>query len=105
MQIPRSFLLQIVARLAQNNLVQTFPGRNGGIQIKRKAEEITLRHVVESMEGTVIISECLIDKDFCSLEPHCPIQKRWSRLQAVILKELGSTNFAMLAEKTREVNG
>ena len=105
MQIPRSFLLRIVARLAQSNLVQTFPGRNGGIQIKRKAEEITIRHIVESIEGTLVISECLINKDFCSLEPQCPIQKRWGRLQAVILKELGSTNFAMLAEEAMEVNG
>ena len=105
MQIPRAFLLRIVAHLAQSNLIQTFPGRNGGIQLTHKAEEITLRHIVESIEGSLIISECLINKDFCVLEPHCPIQKRWERLQSVILEELGSTNFVTLAEEAKEVNG
>lgn len=105
MQIPRSFLLRIVAHLAQDELIQTFPGRNGGIQIKRKAEEITLRDIIESIEGTLVISECLINKDFCSLNPVYPVQKRWSRLQAMILKELDNTNFAMLAMESEEVVG
>jgi Rrf2 family protein len=102
MQIPQAFLQRIVAQLAQSQLIRTFPGRNGGLALSRPPEEITLRDVVTSIEGPIIISECIAGDDFCPFESHCPVRRRWGRLQSVILKELSSTNFAMLA---KEVNG
>ncbi len=99
MQIPRAFLQRIIAQLAQSRLVQTFPGRDGGIQLLRKASEITLRDVVELMEGSIMISECLPGDAFCPFEEHCPVRRRWARLQSVILKELSRTTFADLAEE------
>ena len=99
MQIPQAFLQRIVAQLAQGRLIKTFPGRNGGLALSRPAEEITLRDVVVSIEGPVIVSECIEGNDFCPFEAHCPVRKRWGRLQRVILQELSSTNFAMLAEE------
>ena len=99
MQIPRAFLQRIVAQLAQSALIRTFPGRDGGLQLSRKPEDITLRDVVESIEGPMMISECLPGEDFCPFEEHCPVRRRWARLQSVILRELSSTNFADLAKE------
>ncbi len=99
MQIPRAFLQRIVAQLAQSHLLQTFPGRDGGVQLLRKAEDITLRDVVESIEGPLMISECLPGDAFCPFEEHCPVRRRWARLQSVILKELSQTTFADLAKE------
>jgi len=99
MQIPPAFLQRIVAQLAQSNLVKTFPGRTGGLQLMRKPEEITLRDVLESIEGPMMISECIPGEDFCPFESHCPVRRRWARLQSVILQELSRTTFADLAKE------
>lgn len=102
MQIPRAFLHRIVAQLAQSGLLETFLGRGGGVQLTRPPEEITLRDVLEIIEGPVMISECLPGEDFCPFESSCPVRRRWARLQSVILKELSSTTFAELAKEVVE---
>ena len=97
MLIPAAFLSRIVAQLAQASLVQTFAGREGGLQLARPADEITLRDVVELMEGPLLLSECMQGKQDCPFEGACPVRQRWGGLQDVILEELAKTNFSKLA--------
>ena len=99
MLIPSAFLARIVAQLSQAKLVDTFPGRDGGLQLARPAEEISLRDVVELMEGPFNISECMLGELSCPFEGGCVVRKRWFRLQNVILDELGRTKFSELAEE------
>jgi Rrf2 family protein len=105
MLIPKAFLARIVAQLAQIGLVKTFPGRNGGLQLPRPAEEISLLDVVCAMEGQFLISECMTGEAACPFEENCPVRARWGRLQEVITKELESTSFAELALETMMFSG
>jgi Rrf2 family protein len=97
MLIPAAFLSRIVAQLSQAKLVITFPGRDGGLQLARPADEITLRDVFELVEGPFLLSECMLDEQACPFEGSCPVRTRWSRLQMVILEELSNTNMSELA--------
>ena len=45
MLIPPALSQRIVADLARGNFIQTFPGRDGGIQLARPAEKINLLQV------------------------------------------------------------
>jgi Rrf2 family protein len=103
MLIPPAFLSRIVARLAQAKLVLSFPGRHGGLQLPRSAAIITLREVIEAMEGPFLLSECMQGEEACPFEGGCPVRSRWSRLQTVILDELGKTNFKLLAAEANPV--
>lgn len=96
MLIPAAFLSRIVAELAQAGVVHTFPGRDGGLQLARPAEEISLRDIVELMEGPLLLSECMLGEQACPFEEACPVRTRWDRLQQAILDELSRTNFAEL---------
>lgn len=102
MLIPAAFLSRIVAQLAQAEVVHTFPGRDGGLQLARPAEEISLRDIVELMEGPFLLSECMLGEQACPFERACPVRRRWDRLQMVILEELGRTNFSQLAQEANE---
>jgi Rrf2 family protein len=99
MLIPAAFLTRIVAQLAQANFVHTFPGRGGGLQLSRPAEDITLKDILELMEGPMLLSECMLNEQACPFEGSCPVRKRWSRLQAVILEELAETKISELAQE------
>jgi Rrf2 family protein len=103
MLVPAAFLSRIVAQLAQAGLVLTFPGRGGGLQLSRPPDEITLRDVVELMEGPFLLSECMLGEQACPFEGACPVRTRWSRLQNVILVELGNTKFSELAQEANTV--
>jgi len=100
MLIPSAFLPRIVAQLAQANLVVTFPGRDGGLQLPRPAAQITLKDVVELMEGPMLLSECMTGDEACPFEGDCRVRCRWIKLQHKILQELSSTTFADLARES-----
>jgi Rrf2 family protein len=104
MLVPAAFLSRIVAQLAQAELVHTFPGRGGGLQLSRPADEITLRNVVELMEGPFLLSECMLGEQACPFEGTCPVRTRWSRLQKVILEELANTKFSELVQEANTIH-
>ncbi len=105
MLIPAAFLSRIVAQLAQAGLVQTFPGRDGGLQLSRPAEKISLKAVLEAIEGRLLLSECMLGEQACPFETKCPVRVRWSRLQQAILDELERTTFAELAAEASFAEG
>jgi len=99
MLVPRNFLPRIVAKLAQSQIILTFAGRDGGLELARPPAEITLRDIVEAFEGPLMISECIPGDNYCPFEGPCKVRPRWIRLQDVILKELSATNFADLVKE------
>ena len=105
MLIPQSFMSRIVAQLAQTGLVLTFPGRDGGLQLPRPANEITLKEVFEAFERPVLLSECMQVKgeDDCPFHVACPLRTKWGRVQVAMLREMASISFADLALEAQGV--
>ena len=99
MLIPRPYLQRIIADLSKSKLVNTFAGPNGGLQLAVPAEEVTLVHIWEAIEGPVIISGCLRAPGECPLADRCPVRKRWGHLQALIVHELKKTMLRQLAQE------
>jgi Rrf2 family protein len=101
MLIPKSFMSRIVAQLSSNGLVQTFPGRDGGMELPRPASEITLKDVVETFEGPILLSECLQSRgeDDCPFRVGCPVSNKWGRVQMAMMREMASITFEDLAKE------
>ena len=99
MLIPKNLLPRIVAKLAQTEIITTFAGRGGGLQLARIPEKITLHDIVQAFEGPLLLSECMLDEDYCPFEDNCAVRGRWVRLQNVILEELASTTFSDLVKE------
>ena len=103
MLIPPALSLRIIAELAHGEFIRTFPGRDGGIQLARSAEEISMWDVINLFEGPIYLSECLTDDLDCPLETKCPIRRRWGPLHRVLRKELEKITFKDLALETEEI--
>lgn len=99
MLIPRSFLQRIIADLSRAGLLATYPGPNGGLQLSRSAEQITLRHIWEAIEGELMVSDCLKAPGECPLDTDCPVRSRWGRMQSIIVHELDRTTLTDLASE------
>jgi len=104
MQTPRAFLQRIIADLSKVDLICTYPGPNGGVQLARPAGEINLRQIWEAIEGPLMVSECIETPQDCPLNAGCPVLPRWSRLQEVITQELDSTSLEQLAVDAQQLN-
>jgi len=101
MLIPQALMSRIVAQLAREGLLNTFPGRDGGLSLPRPASTITLRDVVEAFEGPILLSECLQVKgeDDCPFQSNCPVRSKWGRVQVAMMREMASITFEDLAQE------
>ena len=102
MLIPKAFMTRIVAQLAREGLVNTFPGRDGGLMLPRPASQITLKDVVEAFEGPILLSECMQVKgeDDCPFQSNCPVRSKWGRVQAAMMREMASISFEDLVNES-----
>jgi len=105
MLIPKAFMARIVAQLAHNGLVNTFPGRDGGLSLPRPASQINLKDVVEAFEGPILLSECMQAKgeDDCPFRSNCPVRSKWGRVQVAMMREMATITFEALAKEAAGV--
>ena len=102
MLIPPALMPRIVAQLARAELLRTFPGREGGLMLPRPAAQITLRDVVETFEGPILLSECLQARgeDDCPFRTNCPVSPKWGRVQVAMMREMAAITFESLAQES-----
>lgn len=102
MLIPKAFMTRIVAQLSRDGLVDTFPGREGGLMLPRPASQITLKDVVEAFEGSILLSTCLQVKgeDDCPFQSNCPVRPKWGRVQVAMMREMASITFEDLTKES-----
>lgn len=105
MLIPPALMPRIVALLAKKGLLNTFPGREGGLMLPRPSSKITLKDVVEAFEGPILLSQCLEAKgeDDCPFRVNCPVSPKWGCVQVAMLRELERISFEDLALESLSV--
>lgn len=66
LNIPPRFTLKILRKLMSGKLVKSFKGANGGYTLNLPPNEITMRQIVELIDGPLTISRCLDSEYECS---------------------------------------
>lgn len=96
--VPRAYLAKIIQVLSRADLVQTRQGPAGGVYLMRDPATVTLRQMVEAVEGPIYLNRCLIRAGECPRDHFCPVHPVWGRIQAVLLRELDAVTAKDLAE-------
>lgn len=95
--VPAAYLAKIVQALARAGLVRTHPGARGGVALGRPPDHITLRDVIEAVEGPIHLNRCVVRPDACARDRFCSVHPVWLRLQALVTRELEAVTIAALA--------
>ncbi len=98
--IPRPFLVKVVGDLRRSGLILTTAGRNGGIRMARPAESITLRHIVEAIEGPIVLSNAFVG----TAERENHLHQMWERIQHALRAEMDAITLAALAGEQWEAS-
>ena len=61
------FTLKILHKLVKGELVKSFKGIRGGYSLQKSPEEITLKQVIEEIDGPIAMVKCLESSEGCSL--------------------------------------
>jgi Rrf2 family cysteine metabolism transcriptional repressor len=86
--VPKQYLEQLLGSLRRSGLVGSVRGAQGGYQLARPPEEITVLDVIDAMEGPLKLSECMNDESACDRVQQCPVRHVWQKLTDSINREL-----------------
>src|SRR5215212_8760506 len=68
--IPGSHLAKVIQALARSGLVETTRGRLGGVRLARAPQEVTIREVVEAVQGPLRLRRCPLRGQSCPRDPN-----------------------------------
>jgi Rrf2 family transcriptional regulator, iron-sulfur cluster assembly transcription factor len=87
-EIPPKFLPQIMVDLSRAGLVQGTRGSGGGVRLAVDPTKVTLRRIVDAIEGPMALYACLEEGGVCHREGRCEVQHVWAWAQSRFLKAL-----------------
>ena len=109
MRISLRFSLKILGKLAGAGLVNSYKGMRGGYELARPADQITLKQVLDVIEGhAYAISRCLCEGADCNrgMSGCCVFQNLWAQITSEVNQTLSGITFAdMLARDTNRTTG
>jgi Rrf2 family protein len=97
--IPVTFLAKIVAQLAAAGILRSTRGAHGGVTLGRPAEEISLLEIVETIDGPLLLNDCVGDPSACQMGSACAVHHVWCEAQADLVTRLAQTNFGQMARR------
>lgn len=97
--ISDSYLEQVFTSLRKYGLVTAARGAQGGYELVRPPDQITVKDILAALEGPVILVHCNTDQSECERESFCPTRSFWVELRDVINDFLSATTLQDLADR------
>ncbi len=96
--VPPRITLKIMRKLVAAEVVQSFKGAKGGYLLARAPKDITMRHVIEAIEGPYRFSRCLDETYDCTCKEAiaCPFHSVFDDVTAMVVKKLDTITFDQL---------
>ena len=96
------YMEQIVPLLKASGLIRSTRGSHGGYVLAKEPHEISLRDIVQALEGSWSLVDCLEDDRLCDRTKECVAYEVWHDIQEAIFKILDSTTLADIIDRHRE---
>jgi Rrf2 family protein len=99
--IPSKFLPQILSDLSRAGLVRSVRGYGGGVRLSRPPEKIRLLDVLEAIQGSIFLYDCLKGPIDCIHEPDCKLQKVYRKAQDALKSEFAKVTINDLKSNSK----
>lgn len=94
------FLSQVIAPLAAQGWVRSEPGPTGGYRATVSLDQVSLRDVIEAVEGPTDTGRCVLEDRPCRGDDDpCALHGPWSAARERLLADLDATPLSSLAAR------
>ena len=97
--VPEDYLEQLLGNLRRAGLGTTVRGAQGGYQLAKAPEAITVGDIIDATEGPLTISECISDEGCCHRSGECRTRRVWEYLSNSINGLLQSISLRDMLEQ------
>ena len=98
--IPETFLSKIFQRLATRGLIWSRRGFRGGFRLARPAGRITLREIVEALQGPIEFHRCLDHLRARGRQHRCHVNRVFRKVQRKVASILEQTTLEDILQAT-----
>ena len=104
--VTRQFTLNILHTLVKCERVKSYKGIRGGYSLRLSPEEITLKQVIEYIDGPIAMVRCLKDPVSCSLKQEkesCIYHHIFDTISLDVAKKLNGITIADVLNRTYSI--
>ena len=103
MQIPLRFTLKIMRKLCRAGILNSFRGVGGGYSIAKDLADISIKEIIEVIDGDIAINRCLEEENNCTRlgDERCVISKHLLAAQELMAEKLESATFDKIKKEKK----
>jgi len=94
-----SYLEHLVAPLIAAGLVKSTRGARGGVLLLKPPSEVKLSEVVQILEGSIALVDCVNNPALCHRAASCVTRDIWIEMKKAMSRVLDSTTLQDLVER------
>lgn len=87
LKIPKYFLRKIIRLLSKNKIINSYKGKNGGVEIVRNPDDINLLDIFETFQGKFKMNECKFKSKPCPEQKTCKLKKQINEIENYVLNK------------------
>ncbi len=99
--IPHRFAMKILRKLTLDGILKATRGASGGYSLLASPKEISIRRVIEAIDGPIEVQKCLGSDHVCTRSPDkdaCRYHRVFMALNEQIVQSLESISVAEMAD-------
>lgn len=100
------FALKILRKLVASGIVRSYKGTQGGYEVARPLEELTLKDVIETVEGPYALSRCVDSADYVCTNPRggscCNFHQIFAEISSMVNERLDAVKFSDMVKNAPE---
>jgi len=97
-KIPKSYLSKIFQAYTKAGILKSYRGATKGFALAKPQEKITLKELIECLEGKLLAEGCIMGRRNCKKNGKCPISRSWKKAQQAMNEVLERTSLKDLLE-------
>lgn len=103
-KISELYLEQLFSILKKANLIKSVRGAKGGYSLTRKPKEITIKDIIDVVEGPINISDCAENNSTCDNLDRCATRVLWVKIRDAINNIFSSVTLQDIIDEHNKLN-
>lgn len=96
--IPEASMRKIFQGLVQSGVLAAAPGRSGGYHLNQDPSRISVRRLIEVIDGPHTFDQCILGLSVCRDDAPCPLHPTWRNAKQRLLATLETLTLQDLME-------
>ncbi len=102
-RIPLPTVVKLLKLLTAGGALQSSRGRSGGYRLERTPSDVSVREIIESVEGPIALTQCNRKSGGCQIEDRCQVRDHWLLINGAFRQSLANIKLADLSDRSVRV--